>query len=205
VYIHAVIIKKQFAISAVCVTAALLALYMTPLQSQKNYSYIGMSECKKCHGTDSLGNQIKVWDSNPHSMAYRNLRTEKGVKIGEKYKIKTPSESLQCLKCHTTGGGSEPKTATEGVGCEACHGPASGYGELSNHGAFANKEKDYQTAVSHGMYKTLGYEGIKLREKMCKRCHTNDRLCAPEDIVERKKQELSLSVIADFIFRHPLR
>jgi hypothetical protein len=204
-YIQAVIIRKRILISTFCIIAAILSLFMAPLQSQKKYSYVGISECRTCHGTDSLGNQIRSLDANPHSMAYRNLRTEKGMKIAEKYKIKTPSESLQCLKCHTTGEGLEPKTATEGVGCEACHGPASEYGELSNHGAFGSKEKDYQTAVSHGMYKTLGYEGIKLREKMCKRCHTSERLCAPEDPDERKKQELSLSVIADFIFRHPLR
>ncbi|MGL4369536.1 MAG: hypothetical protein ACRCUT_07680, partial [Spirochaetota bacterium] len=96
-------------------------------------------------------------------------------------------------------------TASEAVGCEACHGPASGYGDISNHAAYGDKEKDYSRAVSYGMYKILNIEGIKLREKMCRRCHVTQRPCAPEDPDEKKRQELALSVIADFVFKHPLK
>ena len=93
----------------------------------------------------------------------------------------------------------------EAVGCEACHGPASGYGDITNHAAYGDKQKDYLKAASFGMYKVLGLEGIKLREKMCRRCHILDRPCAPQDPEERKKSELALSVIADFVFKHPLK
>lgn len=197
--------KHKAIIITITASAILAAAFSFPGQSQKKNTYLGINECKKCHAADALGNQVRAWDANPHSMAYRNLRTEKAMKIAQKSGIKQPAEAPECLKCHTTGGGLDPKTATEGVGCEACHGPASGYGQLSNHGSLGDKQKDYEKALTFGMYKILGYEGIKLRERMCKRCHVIDRPCAPENQDERKKQELSLSVIADFVFRHPLR
>jgi hypothetical protein len=197
--------KRSAVIISATAAALIAAAFTFNGNAQKKYGYLGIGECRKCHATDTIGNQFRAWDANPHSMAYRNLKTEKALAIAAKRGIKIPSESAECLKCHTTGGGTDPKTAAEGVGCEACHGPAEGYGELSNHGALGDKQKDYERAASFGMYRILGYDGIKLRERMCKRCHTADRPCVPENIDERKKQELSLSAIADFVFRHPLR
>jgi hypothetical protein len=196
---------KKLTIS-LCVVCALLAFLFSPASSQKKKSvYVGSAECKKCHGTDALGNQTRVWEGTLHSKAYRNLRTEKGNIIAEKAHVASPSEDQQCLRCHSPAGAENPKLASEGVGCEACHGPASEYIDLSNHGALGDKEKDYARATSYGMYKVLGYEGIKLRERMCKRCHTLERPCVPDDIEERKRQDISLSVIADFVYRHPLK
>ena len=185
--------------------AAICAAATAAMSDKMKYSFVGSQECRKCHSSDSIGNQYRVWENSPHSKAYRNLRTEQGKKIGESAGIKNPPEDQACLKCHTTGGGKDPKTAAEGVGCEACHGPASGYGEISNHAAYGDKEKDYARATTYGMYKILDIEGIKLREKMCRRCHTVERPCAPSDPDEKKRSELALSVIADFIFKHPLK
>ena len=197
---------KMHFLQAAAITAAIIAITVFPALSQKaKYTYVGVQECRKCHSSDAIGNQYRVWESSPHAKAWRNLRTEKAKKIGEKVGVANPSEDPACLKCHTTGGGKIAATASEAVGCEACHGPASGYGDISNHAAYGDKEKDYARAASFGMYKILNIEGIKLREKMCRRCHVTDRPCAPEDIEERKKQELALSVIADFVFKHPLR
>jgi hypothetical protein len=190
----------------ICAFIVAIALVAGPAASQKTkYSYVGMQECVKCHGTDALGNQVRVWQNTPHSRAARILRTEQASIIAGKSGIDNPSESAECLKCHTTGGGSTKQLSAEGVGCEACHGPASGYADISNHAPYGDREKDYLRAQSFGMYRTLNIEGIKLRERMCKRCHTLDRPCAPENIEERKRQELALSVIADLVFRHPLR
>lgn len=190
----------------VAIILVAFALILKPASSEKKkYEYIGMSECAKCHGTGALGNQVAVWQGTPHARAARSLRTEKASIIAKKHNIDNPSESAECLKCHTTGGGKVAKLSAEGVGCEACHGPASGYGEITNHAPYGDRASDYARAQTFGMYKTLGIEGIKLRERMCKRCHTLNRPCAPEDADERKRQELALSVIADFIYRHPVR
>lgn len=196
----------QSILIALAVTLFAAAWGVYPVFSQKmKYSYVGAKECKVCHGADAIGNQYKIWEGSPHAKAYRNLRTEKARQIGEAVGVKEPYSDKACLKCHTTGGGQDPKLAEEGVGCEACHGPASGYGDITNHAAYGDKIKDYQKAVTFGMYRTLGLEGIKLREKMCKRCHTLERPCAPTDPEERRRSELALSVIADFVFKHPLK
>ncbi|HNX60039.1 MAG TPA: cytochrome c family protein [Spirochaetota bacterium] len=195
-----------FLTAAAALLVILLAVILKPASSEKQkYEYVGMSECAKCHGTGALGNQVAIWQGTPHARAARVLRTERASIIAKKLNIENPSEAPECLKCHTTGGGKVVKLAAEGVGCEACHGPASAYGDITNHAPYGDREKDYARAVSFGMYKTLGIDGIKLRERMCKRCHTLNRPCAPEDAEERKRQELALSVIADFIYRHPVR
>jgi hypothetical protein len=191
---------------SLCAALALAVVLLSPASSQKKkFTYVGITECKKCHGTSAIGNQIRAWEGTLHSKAYRNLRTERGIKVAEKAKVASPSEDQQCIRCHSPSGAENPSLASEGVGCEACHGPASEYVDLSNHGALGDKEKDYARATSHGMYKVLGYGGIKLRERMCRRCHTLDRPCIPDDIEERKRQDLSLSVIADHVFKHSLK
>jgi len=191
---------------ALVVILVVIAAVVKPASSEKQkYDYVGMQDCSKCHGTSALGNQVSVWLTTPHARAARVLRTERASLIAKKVNVSNPSEDPACLKCHTTGGGKNQKLSSEGVGCEACHGPASAYGEITNHAPYGDKEKDYLRAQSFGMYKIIGIDGIKLRERMCRRCHTLERPCAPENADERKHQELALSVIADFVFRHPLR
>lgn len=197
--------RTTIIISVVLSIFAILYAAIPLFSERAKYTYIGIQACKVCHAADAIGNQYKIWESSPHAKAYRNLRTEKAKNIGETVGVKEPYKDPSCLKCHTTGGGMDPKCAEEAVGCEACHGPASGYGDITNHAAYGDKQKDYIKAGSFGMYKILGIEGIKLREKMCKRCHTVDRPCAPTDPEERRRSELALSVIADFIFKHSLK
>jgi hypothetical protein len=198
--------NRRSIIIAFFLTLCAAAWGVLPVFSEKQkYTYVGIKECKTCHSADAIGNQYKIWESSPHAKSYRNLRTEKAKTIGESVGVKEPYKDQACLKCHTTGGGMDSKTAEEAVGCEACHGPASGYGDITNHAAYGDKQKDYLKAVSFGMYRILGLEGIKLRERMCKRCHTLERPCAPADPEERRRAELALSVIADFVFKHPLK
>lgn len=169
--------------------------------------YVGVDVCKKCHGMESIGNQYKVWSTSNHANAFVRLKSAKAVEIAGKIGIETPQDDLKCLKCHTTGGGKSEKVKNEGVGCEACHGPGSEYFEFSNHASFIDRDGAYKKAVSLGMYPILGVEGIKARERVCKNCHRDTRPCAPVDIEEKKRRELSLSIIADLPskLRHPLR
>jgi hypothetical protein len=189
-----------------CAALALTAFLIRPASSEKQkYEYIGVSECTPCHGTDAMGNQVRAWQNSAHSKAARVLRSERAVVVAKRLNIDSPTTNPECLKCHTTGGGKVEKTISEGVGCEMCHGPASMYYDIASHAPYGDKQKDYARAQSFGMYKILDIEGIKLRERMCRRCHTLDRPCMPDDPQEKKRQELALSVIADFIFAHPLR
>lgn len=185
----------------------LLALLTSPTDGARRTfpSFIGVAECKKCHESDGIGNQHRVWSASPHARAVQTLSQEKGMEVARKAGVNDPAGSLACLKCHTTGGGKTEATRTEGVGCEACHGPGSLYHEFSNHASFEARENSYRKAVSLGMYPILGYDGIKARERLCRYCHTEERPCYPESGKERKRQKLPLGLIADFVFKHPLR
>ncbi len=192
------------------ITAAAFIIVMMPWhrllpQNRRFPTFIGMQVCKKCHEAEGIGNQYKSWKSNPHARAFQVLSGEKALAIALKKGVRSPSEERTCLKCHTTGGGKIEETRKEGVGCEACHGPGSLYHEFSNHASFTNREQAYRKAVSLGMYPIVGIDGIKSREKLCRYCHNDERPCLPENPVERKRQKLPLSLIADFIFKHPIR
>ncbi len=194
--------------STVAASAALILTLLPagPAEPRRNFpSFIGVAACKKCHESDSIGNQHKIWSASPHARAHQSLSQEKGIEIARKAGVEDASQSLACLKCHTTGGGKTEATKTEGVGCEACHGPGSLYHEFSNHASFEARESSYRKAVSLGMYPILGYDGIKARERLCRYCHTAERPCYPESTEERKRQQLPLGLIADFVFKHPLR
>ena len=119
--------------------------------------------------------------------------------------------TLECLKCHTTGGGKSIITKSEGVGCESCHGPGSKYSILSNHVDFNYRLNGYVKAKKNGMYPILSMElNLKNREKLCLYCHRKERLCWPSDVNEIQKQKISIQVIdklrkGDKNFSHRLR
>lgn len=167
--------------------------------------YTGIDVCRKCHESNAIGNQYAVWAASPHANAYRILSSTKANDIAVKHSIENPSLDRRCLKCHTTGGGKIEKTAKEGVGCEACHGPGGDYYEFSNHASFTNRDAAYRKAVKLGMYPIIGIDGIKAREKLCRHCHHENRPCYPKDPAEQERQKLPLQLIADFIFKHPVR
>lgn len=170
-----------------------------------SFSFVGMNECNRCHANDGIGNQFGKWAVTPHARAYRALKSEAAKQIAAKHGIADPATDQKCLRCHTTGGGKNPATIDEGVGCEACHGPGSGYHELNNHASFTNRDAAYKRAISLGMYPIIGIDHIKYREKLCLRCHNLERPCAPDDPKQRQEQTLSLEAIANFVFKHPVR
>ncbi len=190
---------------------ALLVLFAVmaagvPSSGRVRARFVGSDTCKKCHGTDAIGNQYRVWASSPHSGAWAILRGAKAKPVAEKAGVASPHTDVKCLKCHTTGGGRVEETQSEGVGCEACHGPASEYYEFSNHASFLDREGAYRKAVSRGMYPIRGVDGIKAREKLCRHCHRDEGRCFPVTPDEQKRRRLSLSVIADLPagIKHPL-
>ncbi len=182
---------------AILTGTIVLVLLPFDVESRKTYPYVGMEKCRPCHGQEALGNQFAVWQSSPHSRAYRRLKTEKAFEIAKKHGIEEPSADRSCLKCHNTGGGRVESLIGEGVGCESCHGPAEGYIETEIHVDFMNREAAYQRAISRGMYPILGIDHIKNREKLCRHCHNKERLCYPDTVKEIRRQSISLQVIIE--------
>lgn len=100
-------------------------------------TYIGATKCKMCHKL-----QYDSWVAvGTHSKAL------------EKAKASTnPKFDAACLTCHATNG----SDATQGVECEACHGPGSDYKAMS-------VMKDQAKAVAAGL--------VIPDQKLCDRCH----------------------------------
>lgn len=134
--------EKRFIIKAVTVVtgAALFFFVSSGINfSQEKNKYVGVNTCVgSCHKSESQGNQFLIWKESKHADAFLTLRTEKADSIALSKGINTAaSESPECVKCHTTGREiieSEFKASfdlTQGVQCESCHGPGSGYSKLS--------------------------------------------------------------------------
>jgi hypothetical protein len=184
----------------------MLAALMAVSAQQRRYNFIGVKTCDRCHANDAIGNQSRVWKNSPHARAWDTLAGAKARQIAAKHNVSDPQKDQTCLKCHTTGGGRYPATASEGVGCEACHGPGEKYHEFENHASFENRAGAYAKAIGFGMYPIIGIDHIRNREKLCLLCHTTARPCNPEDPKASKEQELSFQGdISPFSLPHPLR
>ena len=199
-------IRKNLFVLFIIMPAAVI---LTGMAGEK-FTYTGVKVCKECHGEDAIGNQYKIWASSPHSGAYRELLSDKGIKIAAAKGISLPEKSTECLKCHATGRGEIPGIVEEGVGCEACHGPGSEYHKSSNHVDYSSRENGYRRGVKHGMYPILGIESLKLREKLCLSCHTAERPCYPENERNIYRYKIPIQTVDslmknDVNFRHPLR
>jgi hypothetical protein len=126
--------------------------------------YVGAKFCGTCHKTGKGGTSYAVWEKSSHAKAYQTLMGEQAKKIAkEKGLDKPPHESEACLKCHVTGGGKAANVEKtfkmeEGVTCEVCHGPASGYKIVHSKG-------DIKKSVEAGLI-----EGDK-SGKLCLTCH----------------------------------
>lgn len=178
--------------------------------SGNDFTYVGVGVCRECHGEDAIGNQYAIWVSSPHAKAFFTLLTDKGMAISKREGIADPAKSLDCLKCHTTGRGKYEDLKSEGVGCEACHGPGSEYHRASNHVDYTSRENGYRRALRLGMYPIRGIDSLKRRERLCGSCHRGERPCFPQSSEDVKKQKIYLHTIDSLIkgdtnFRHPLR
>jgi len=115
------------------------------------YEYIGAAKCKMCHNSATRGQQYKIWAEGPHAKAMKVLSAEE-------------AKNPKCIKCHSTAAGADPDliatiTVEEGVSCESCHGPGSGYKVFSI-------MKDLEKSKEKGL--------ILPDEKVCKKCHNKE-------------------------------
>ncbi len=102
--------------------------------SGRTPQHIGTMGCAECHKGPEFGYQFSVWQRSAHAQAYASLATPRAYEIAEQMGVTgDPQRARECLQCHTTayhdpaGGFEDTFHITEGVGCEACHGPGSDY------------------------------------------------------------------------------
>ncbi|MHC4421992.1 MAG: cytochrome c family protein [Planctomycetota bacterium] len=147
--------------------------------SESDYKYVGNKKCKSCHL-----DVHKSWEKTKMGMAFETLKPGHAKEGKEKFGFdadKDYTADAKCLPCHTTGYGkaggyvipaADDKRAArkmkslQGVGCESCHGPGSGYVEI-----FTEIDKSQRTYTLEELY-SAGLH--KAEKKMCAACH-NDK------------------------------
>jgi len=100
--------------------------------------------------------------------AYEKIAQLAGVGAGNMFK-----GSQKCMSCHGTAiAGKEARETADGVSCESCHGPGSGYKD-----PHSEKPGGYEKALKLGM---VELQNVDARANTCTRCHyiTDQKLLA---------------------------
>ena len=139
----------------------------------------GVASCAgtTCHGrmeadgTVVRQDELMRWQepSTPggaHSRAFTVLSYARARQITATLGLGDPTSAPACLGCHTTPTGGRTGArilARDGVGCEACHGPASGW--ISSHYTVG---ASHAANVAHGM---TPLDRPATRAAVCLDCH----------------------------------
>ena len=155
--------KTRWAVSlaaALIVAALIVAAGAAATQSS---TYVGSKKCSRCHKNKKLGGQYGIWESIKHSKSLASLGSPAAAEPAKAMSVASPTEDPKCLFCHGPLFDKDPEFMTEGVNCEVCHGPGSGYAKLSI-------MKDKEEAVKRGLILYGPPDKIKAH---CLACHDN--------------------------------
>lgn len=155
---------------------------MARAQAPDTYKFTGAASCgaANCHGSTKpqadypkLNENVVWFQKDKHAKAYETLTNEKlksrvsPSKIAQGLKIAKAETSDRCLTCHAVNVKPPVRGSkfdiTEGVHCDACHGPAEKW--LEPH---AEKGWTHDQSVKLGMYDT---KNLVLRGEKCVSCH----------------------------------
>ncbi len=140
--------------------------------------YIGPGSCAatSCHGSVKpiagsrvLQNEYSTWIiKDKHSRAYQALMGDVGERMARILKLGAKAEEApKCLACHALYTTPEQRgrafEIAEGVSCENCHGPASGW--LGPH---TTRSWAHEKSVALGMHDT---RDVIHRTEKCLECH----------------------------------
>ena len=141
-------------------------------------NYVGVATCggTTCHGRSQgdgprvRQDEIMLWQdpataAGAHSRAYAVLREPRSRAIAERLGIGEATGAPMCLGCHATPAGPRGVRfqTTDGVGCESCHGPASGW--LTSHYAVGGT---HEANVRNGL---VPLDDARARAGQCLNCH----------------------------------
>ncbi|MFN7959958.1 MAG: multiheme c-type cytochrome [Thermoanaerobaculia bacterium] len=143
-------------------------------------SYLGVGSCvgSGCHGSPRpqakarvLGNEYQTWlHQDAHHDAYNHLFDARSERIAANLKLGRASQAKRCLACHTVtvpAGKARGRLAAEdGVTCEGCHGPASGWKDGHTEPSWSHAD-----SVAHGLTDLARPE---VRAALCLGCHLGD-------------------------------
>jgi hypothetical protein len=152
------------------------------------FSGAGSCNKEKCHGhaTKPRANEYTTWiKAEIHAAGYSVLYEKEAKEIAKKFGIKGKAgEDQRCAVCHSIHLEKNPNLkgakfdVNEGVTCEACHGPSSGYLEphakpYEPKGAEGKaldeaRAKRHKESVGLGMWDA---KNPKIRLETCVFCH----------------------------------
>lgn len=150
------------------------------------YNGPGGCAASSCHGsvqprttTRIYQNEYSIWiGQDKHARAFNVLRNPVSVRIGKTLNIGPPDQAQKCLVCHALYVPADQRAQTfeldDGVSCENCHGPASGW--LGPH---TTKDWPHEKSLALGMYDT---RNLEKRAERCLTCH----LGTPEKFVDHE-------------------
>lgn len=138
--------------------------------------YVGPGSCSAvaCHGAIRpvagariLQTEYSTWVAmDRHARATEVLGNMVSQRMARILGIGNPLQAQKCLVCHSLDVPAAARGrnfATEGVSCEACHGPATGW--LGYH---VTKDAKHEESVKRGMYDT---KDVVKRTDKCLTCH----------------------------------
>jgi len=139
--------------------------------------YNGPGGCasSSCHGsiqpkqiTHVAQNEYSIWAAqDKHARSYQVLSNPVSLRIGRNLNIGRPDQAQKCLACHALSVPPEQRAETfelvDGVSCENCHGPASGW--LGPH---TTRDWPHEKSLQLGMFDT---RDLIKRSERCLSCH----------------------------------
>lgn len=143
--------------------------------------YVGVASCANsgCHGSTSalnsthvLQNEYYTWlNSDRHAQAYNVLFSERSARIARNMRLKNRAyEESACLDCHTSNVPASlvvgAVDAEDGVQCEICHGPASGWRSEHTEAGWTHEQ-----SVARGM---IDLRKLDSRATVCTACHVGN-------------------------------
>ena len=170
------VVRRRLWIAVCLVTLSSAASANTTLGGD---THQGVASCAggTCHGaTRPLGDsgirqdEYFIWQQrDPHSRATATLANERSRQIGQKLGI-DPRTATQCLACHADaappGRRGDRWLASDGIGCETCHGGSGRW--LAEH---TKPGMPLEEKVALGMTPTWQPEA---RAQLCQSCHQGD-------------------------------
>ena len=150
----------------------------TPLPQHAQGKTLGVGSCSNslCHGSidqwrnsSVLQNEYITWSrADKHARSYAVLLNDLSKEIARKLSMPEPAhKSDLCLDCHTHNPKPEHRSTgyqvTDGITCEACHGPAEKW--IRSH---VEPGATHARNVQRGLYQT---GNDVARTRLCLSCH----------------------------------
>jgi len=125
--------RRSGSVGKVLLLAGAGMLLYSAVAGAAEHKFVGTAKCAVCHKTAAQGEQFPKWQASAHAKAFQTLAGPKALEIAKAKGIADPQKAPECIKCHVTAAGADTSmvgakyAASDGVGCESCHGAGADY------------------------------------------------------------------------------